>query len=98
MTVTGSVKIQAITIFLTVPPCKFLMPRLATIVPRPSDSATIHISQAGAKSVTPAIPLDELRPKLKKGAFFPAVTLALAHLKGVPKLKKRLEIHLGLYP
>jgi hypothetical protein len=80
MTVTGSVKIHAITIFLTVPPCKFLMPRLATIVSRPSDSATIHISHAVAKSVTPAIPLDELGPKLKKGAFFPAVTLALAHL------------------
>jgi hypothetical protein len=53
---------------------------LATIVSRPSDSATIHISHAVAKSVTPAIPLDELGPKLMKGAFFPAVTLALAHL------------------
>ena len=44
-----------------------------TIVPKPNESATIHITHAGAKSVTPAIPEEEVEPKLKNGALSPCV-------------------------
>ena len=38
--VTGNVKIHAIAIFLMVPPCRFFMPFVATILPATPDERT----------------------------------------------------------
>ena len=150
--VTGSVNTQAITIFLTVPPCRFFMPLDATmvpaipelntcvvltghlyavakpmvidainsadapcayvkwslpifspmvitilfqpiIVPKPNESAIIHMTQAGAKSVTPAIPVAEEAPKAKKGALSPCVAFFKADLSSSERETDSLSIN-----
>ena len=63
------------------------------IVPRPSDKATIHITQLGAKSVTPAIPVLEEAPKVKNGALEPAVAFFHAALSFSDKATDSLSIN-----